>query len=299
MSYRLVRIFSLSNLLAFIRIIAISIPIHIRGFSWVSYPNNHSRHINVLSTSLSASENIEILDGTKGIADAVLTEASDFMLSSFWSSASINTKDDSSSSPLQASLRELQKLDFEVRFGEILGKRLLQTNLIISRSESLEINGMVGVEISLWNMNDKVLLTYDQSEKKLKEAVAALGPKQRRQFKDSALEELVSELPDLKGKYEAVAVLCNLAVSPSARGSGMGTKLCNEVEYIVKNIWEFQNPKVLLNVEGENTPAVSLYKKLGYVEEVSDQDRKALRADFANGFFVEVPCSMLTLSKKV
>lgn len=270
--------------------------ITLNAFSGTYSFKRNQRRGSHCTSSLFGTGTIETLDGTKGISDSILAEASNFMLSAFWNSNSLNelnSNDDSS----KKKLLDLQKMDFDVRFGEILGKRQLQTGLIVSRDEFQNINGIVGVEMSLWNKEEKILLSYDQSESKLKGAISDLGPKQRRQFKDASIVDLVSQLPSLGGKYEAVAVLCNLAVSPSSRGTGLGTSLCNSIEDIVRGSWGIIDSKIVLNVEEQNKPAVNLYKKLGYKEETMKNDVLAIRADFVTGSFVEIPCNMLTLSK--
>lgn len=232
---------------------------------------------------------LKTFDGTKGIDESTIIKAAEFMIESFWGVS------DTSSNP---ALLSEQVLDLDTRFGEILGKRKLFSNLIVAKAEE-EIVGMVGVEVALVGLEDVKILNYKQSEKTLTDAVASLGPKQRREFKDASIEELVSQLPSLQGNYEAVAVLANLCVSPSARGSGLGEKLCRAVEEIVTEEWGMEKGKMMLKVEGENVPAKKLYEKVGYKEELSEGDAVALRPDMDNGGFCEIPCEMLTLSKSL
>jgi len=237
------------------------------------------------SSLLNAVASLETFDGTKGIAESTINKAANFMMGSFWGVPEGNPN-----------LLAEQISDLEVRFGEIMGKRKLFSNLIIARGADNEIAGIVGVEVALLDLVDMNILNYKQSEKIVKNAVASLGPKERRMYKDSSIEELVAELPSLAGNYEAVAVLANLCVSPSARGMGLGEKLCSAVEDVVSD-WGMG--RILLKVEGENVPAKKLYEKLGFVEECTDEYAITLRPDLENGCFKEIPCSMLTLSKSL
>jgi Acetyltransferases len=186
-----------------------------------------------------------------------------------------------------------QEEDLNERFGEILGRRKLQTQLIVGRTQE-RMEGSVGVEVALLDLKHDDILSYSQSEKTLNGAVAALGPKERRQYKDCTIVELVAGLPTLGGQYEAVAVLANLCVSSASRGNGVGQKLCKEVESVVKD-WGIG--KIALKVEAGNTPARNLYTKLGYKEEVSRDDSITIRPDLENGKFQEMPCTMLILTK--
>jgi len=229
---------------------------------------------------------LETFDGTKGIKASIINEAAEFMMGSFWGVTDGN-----------AGLMAEQTSDLDGRFGEILGKRKLFSSLIVAKSGSTgdDVAGIVGVEVALLDVTTKNILNYKQSDQKLMGAIASLGPKQRRQYKDASIEELVSELPDLAGKYEAVAVLANLAVAPSARGSGLGKTLCVAVERIVSGEWNMN--RILLKVEGENEPARGLYEKMGYVEEWMEDDAITLRPDTDKGSFQDVPCTMMTLGK--
>ena len=58
--------------------------------------------------------------------------------------------------------------------------------------------------------------------------------------------------------------LCNLCVSPSLRGLGIGRALCRIVEAISHKKWEFSH--LYLHVDPDNKAAVSLYNKEGFVD---------------------------------
>jgi ribosomal protein S18 acetylase RimI-like enzyme len=257
------------------RALAWSPAIHRKSFSFPSSPLH----------AVSSDTSIETFDGTKGIGSSIINEAAEFMMKSFWGVTDNNPD-----------LLSEQVSDLENRHGEILGKRKLFSNLIMAKSEN-EIMGMVGVEVALLDLRNNNIMNYKQSGKTLTDAVASLGPKQRRQYKDATIEELVKDVPSLAGNFKAVAVLANLCVSPSSRGMGLGDKLCSVVEDVVSNDWGMG--KLMLKVEGENVPAKKLYEKLGFVVECTDNDASAIRPNLENNSFHEVPCEMLTLSKSL
>lgn len=229
---------------------------------------------------------IENFDGTKGVDGTTINEAAKFMMGSFWGVQDSNP-----------TLLSDQVSDLETRHGEILGKRKLFSNLAIAKGEGNEIVGMVGVEVALFDLKTKNIINYKQSDKIVTDSVASLGPKQRRQYKDARIEELVAELPNLNGNFEAVAVLANLCVSPSARGMGLGDKLCSAVQDVVSNDWGMG--KIMLKVESTNEPAKKLYEKMGFVEEHVEKDAVTIRPDLENNVFHEVSCEMLTMRKSL
>mmetsp|Transcript_8798 Transcript_8798/g.16603 ORF Transcript_8798/g.16603 Transcript_8798/m.16603 type:complete len:179 (-) Transcript_8798:16-552(-) len=177
------------------------------------------------------------------------------MMGSFWGVEQADT--DKYSGLLMEQMNDLNE-----RFGEIMGKRRLQTQLILASKQNGQgsIEGSVGVEIALLDLKNFDVLSYSQSEKVLNGAVASLGPKERRLYKNYTIVDLVAGLPALGEQYEAVAVLANLCVSPASRGNGVGEKLCKEIETAVGKDWGIG--KIALKVEAENVPARKLYAKL-------------------------------------
>jgi ribosomal protein S18 acetylase RimI-like enzyme len=61
-------------------------------------------------------------------------------------------------------------------------------------------------------------------------------------------------------KYEKSYVIRHVEVSETQRGKGIGTKL---MEHIIDHL-KPKNQPILLYVDPKNTPAVNLYKKLGF-----------------------------------
>lgn len=259
---------------------ALHINLAVLAWAW-SPVLHHKAPITFTLQAVSSDISIEVFDGTKGVASTVINEAAEFMMESFWGISGKNSD-----------LLSEQVSDLEVRHGEILGKRKLFSNLITAKSGK-EIIGMVGVEVALIDLKTKDVLNYKQSEKTLTDAVASLGPKERRQYKDATIEELITQIPSLAGNFEAVAVLANLCVSPSSRGMGLGKNLCEAAEGVVSNKWEMG--KLMLKVENENVSAKNLYEALGFVLDYTNKNAMAIRPE--NNSFCEIPCEVLTMRK--
>ena len=231
-----------------------------------------------------------------------IKEAANFMVDAFWlqspqqlvtSSSSDNTSS-SISDKIKQNLANLQAQDLNDKYGERMGKRLLQSSLLTVRggNDNDDILGIIGIEVCLLNKETKKILSPEISEDKLKQAVA--GPKQRRQYKNSPASELALEL--LPPELILVCCLSNLSVSSKARRKGVAIKLCEKAEDIAKN--EFGFTSLYLKVETENVAARGLYEdKLGYIEQYSDSDALGLRVDIESGTFVEQPAETLIMEK--
>jgi ribosomal protein S18 acetylase RimI-like enzyme len=189
-----------------------------------------------------------------------------------------------------------QAEDLSDKFGERIGKRLLNSCLITSIDEDTNaIMGVVCVEVRMLDTSAKEILTAQKSELNLKNALASLGPKQRRQFKDSTVSELTMEL--LPSEVSAVCVLSNLSVSSKARRTGLGAELCCEVERIFKDVWGFDH--LFLKVEADNVAAKGLYEKMGFRTDFKIDDASALRLDTNTGSFVECTADTLVMTKNL
>ena len=136
----------------------------------------------------------------------------------------------------------------------------------------------------------------DESESILKSAVASLGPKQRRLYKDSPASELSAELlpPDL----QLICVLSNLCVSSDSRRTGLGGTLCTAAEDTGKG-WGFD--EMYLRVEVENGAARALYEgRMGYEVRFGEaRSMVGLRVDTEGGDFVEIRTDTLTMAKRL
>ena len=179
-----------------------------------------------------------------------------------------------------------------------MGKRQLNSCLLGAFVETEEDNGlvgMVGVDVTLVDPSESILYTREDAETKLRNTVAALGPKQRREYKNASVCDIVQALlPNLN----AVVVLTNLAVSTTQRRMGVGKLLCQEVERLTKEEWEMD--ALYLRVEAQNGAARGLYEStLGYQEAWVESDAVALRANWESGVFEERTCETLSLVKSL
>jgi GNAT superfamily N-acetyltransferase len=231
-----------------------------------------------------------------------LSEAATFMVDAFWLSTGrllIPIQDDdkvSVSDVTRKNLYEEQVSDLTAKYGERMGKRLLLSCFLTAiDKESGDILGVVGVETSLLDRVKEDILSQGKAETMLKDAVATLGPKQRRLYKDSTVAEIAQDLlPDL----QLVSCLSNLSVSPNARRRGIAATLCAEAERVAASEWNFAS--LFLKVESENAAARHLYEqKLGYKVEYTIDAAPAIRIDDEAGCFIESEASTLVLSKKL
>jgi len=230
-----------------------------------------------------------------------IAKVSSFMMDSFWTPLSQiddPNGDYSTSSASYTSLTQVVKEDLDSRYGEIMGKRQLNSCLLgafVETEEDGGLVGMVGVDVTLVDSSESILYTREDAETKLRNTVAALGPKQRREYKNASVCDIVQALlPNLN----AVVVLTNLAVSTTQRRMGVGKLLCQEVERLTKEEWEMDT--LYLRVEAQNGAARGLYEStLGYQEAWVESDAVALRADWESGVFEERTCETLSLVKSL
>ena len=67
------------------------------------------------------------------------------------------------------------------------------------------------------------------------------------------------------------AHLGRIIVSPALRGQGVGRVLCRQL--IAAAVERYRPERITLNVSTENTPAVSLYRALGFSVTAEDRER--------------------------
>lgn len=218
------------------------------------------------------------------------------MIDAFWlKSPQGLVIDDEVSDSTKASLLQEQVLDFEDKYGERLGQRTLNTALLQARNEDNgELAGLVAVEVTLLDKKIGDTISSSKSENLVKTTVASLGPKERRAYKNAPVEQVCEELmsPDL----EAVAVLSNLVVSPSARRLGIAKQLCDAVESLAAKEWQYKT--LWLRVESENQAARTLYEdKLGFSQQYALPDATGLRIQ--DGSFASVSAETLVMSKTI
>jgi len=229
-------------------------------------------------------------------SDGFLNAAGSFLVDSFWlgSNHHMLKEDVEMTADARMNLIIEQAADLQEKYGERMGRRLTNACVIGALDEETkELIGLATLKETLMINNDVV--DGEKSEEIAKSAVAALGPKQRREYKSASITKIADELlsPDTK----AVCVLSNLAVGKKARRRGVARALCDEVEALTDD-WGFG--EVHLLVESENTAARTLYeKKLGYKLLSTNVAAPALRVDFETGAFVEVKHDTLVMAKQL
>ena len=232
---------------------------------------------------------------------SAMQAAASFMVDSFWLSSPqqlvlTGPEDGSVTVESRKSLVEIQAEDLMDKFGERLGKRMLDASLITALDDKTdEMVGIVGVEVRLLDKSDGSIWGPVASSDTIKNAVASLGPKQRRQYKDATVQVIAAEL--LPPELETIALLSNLSVSPKARRQGLAQRLCEKVELVARS-WGYS--ELYLKVEAENEAARALYEqKMRFREAGIMKDAPAIRVDAKQGEFVEIPADTLVLSKSI
>jgi len=86
-------------------------------------------------------------------------------------------------------------------------------------------------------------LESEKAEEIAKNAVASLGPKQRREYKSASISKIANEL--LSDGTKGVSVLSNLAVGKKARRRGVARALCDEIEFLSED-WGFNDVHLLV-----------------------------------------------------
>jgi len=229
-------------------------------------------------------------------SEGFLNAAGSFLVDSFWLGSDHHMlKEDEAMSPdARMNLIIEQAADLQEKYGETMGRRLANACVIGALDEETkELIGLATLKETLLINNDVV--ESEKAEAIAKNAVASLGPKQRREYKNVPISRIAKELlsPDTK----AICVLSNLAVGKKARRRGVARSLCDEVEFLAED-WGFS--EVHLLVESENTAARSLYeKKLGYELVSTSVAAPALRVDFETGSFLQVQQDTLVMAKKI
>jgi ribosomal protein S18 acetylase RimI-like enzyme len=219
-----------------------------------------------------------------------------FLVDSFWLNSEHHKIGDTSKMTPDAKMSLIveQCADLQEKFGEKMGKRLFDSCVFGALdTESKKLLGVGTIQASLL-MGGEILET-EKAEVIAKNAVASLGPKQRRLYKDASISTIATEL--LSPGTKAVCVLSNLAISTEARRRGVASMLCEEAEAFASD-WGYD--QIHLLVEKENLPARGLYEgRLGYSIVSEEEGTLALRADPESGSFEEVQVDTLILAKPV
>lgn len=223
-----------------------------------------------------------------------LNAAGAFLVDAFWLNSKHHQIDDASSISDEARLGLIveQSADLQEKYGEVMGKRLANGAVIAALDpETRSFIGVVTLKETL--MKNGFVLEAEKAEAIARNAVASLGPKDRRAYKNAPISKIAEEC--LPADTKSVCVLSNLAVSPDARRRGVANALCNEVDALVED-WGYN--EVHLLVEAANEPARTLYQeKNGYRIIATKEGETALRADINAGEFKEIAADTLLMVK--
>lgn len=223
-----------------------------------------------------------------------LNAAGAFLVDSLWLGSDHHRLDESVGIADDARMNLVveQCADLQERYGERMGKRLANASVLGALdAETKELIGLATLKETLLMNNE--LIESEKAEVIARNAVAALGPKERRLYKDATIATIATELLSLNAK--SVCVLSNLSVGKKARRRGIARALCDEVEALAQK-WGYSDVHLL--VESENTAARSLYEgQLGYKVVATQKEAPALRVDVQNGKFAETQADTLILAK--
>ncbi|CAM9374793.1 unnamed protein product, partial [Hapterophycus canaliculatus] len=179
------------------------------------------------------------------VTDETIPETAEFFVDNFW-------EDEVAPSQKRSLVRELVT-DYRRRYGSLMGKRKLDSMLLVARGNQGQIVGCIAVEVSVC-MGERV-------------GVKARGI--------SANAEGAELRP----------ILANLAVARSERRKGLAKRLVKQCEETCKE-WGYD--EILLLVEENNTRARRLYTKLGYKMLFRDTKAKKILPDTYQ--IRDVPC---------
>lgn len=229
-------------------------------------------------------------------SEGFLNAAGSFLVDSFWLGSDHHMLKEGVEMTADARMSLIieQASDLQEKYGERMGRRLAKACVIGALDEETkELIGLATLKETLMISNE--VLEPEKSEAIAKNAVASLGPKQRREYKTASIAKIAKDL--LSQETKAVCVLSNLAVGKKARRKGVARALCDEVEALADD-WGFSEAHLL--VESENAAARTLYeKKLGYKIVSTNVAAPALRVDFETGAFVQLQQDTLIMAKQL
>lgn len=258
-----------------------------------STARSHRSRVQLSSVSTDESFAIAPLVGD----EPSIRKASEFFAKSYWlGTPHVQIASGPVSDAVYKELLFRQFIDFNTKYGQRMGNRLLDSGLIAAIDTATnKIVGLAGIEVCLLDAERKDILTPEVSEETMKAALNNVGPKERRQYKNASPFQIADEL--LPPHLQAVCVLCNLVVSPNARGKGIAMKLCN---YVKDSARDAGFDGLLLKVEKDNEAACRLYlDKLNYREFFVCSDSSAVRFNLKDGSFERVDAETLILIKSV
>lgn len=273
----------------------------VRSARRVASDGSH-RHQHRQLPLLSATADVSIQEINDDAAS--IQSAAQFLVDAFWLDPRHVLVDSPSdiSDAAKDSLYAEQTDDLMDKYGERMGQRALESAILTATdTTSGDVLGMVCISALLLDSDFNALVPHDESEELLKGAVASLGPKDRRKYKNASPDEIATDLLSSDSKtMAAVCCLSNLAVSAKARRRGVAALLCAEAERMAGIAEGWGYDAMLLRVEADNTAARTLYEgKLGYTEMAMEPDAVAFRVDTQEGSFAEANTDTLLLVKEL
>lgn len=242
-------------------------------------------------------------------ADAAMIDAAaEFLVEHFWLQTPRHWTDPTATNvvvPNRPALVREQADDLMSKYGERLGssRRLLKAGLIWIRDTTTEKEevgqplGLVALAEVLMDVEDGSIMTPEASVERLQNAVASLGPKQRRAFLKATAKEICDELL-AEERQTIVCLVSNLSVASTARRRGTGLQLCWAAEQVAQ-IWN--HDQLYLKVEADNEAALALYQtKLRYRTEFAVSTDAGVRLDKTVGAYtIQEAIPTLLMSKRL
>ncbi|KAJ1625268.1 hypothetical protein T492DRAFT_1040948 [Pavlovales sp. CCMP2436] len=220
-----------------------------------------------------------------------IARASEFFAREFWA-AELGDQQ-------RAQLASKHKSDFEMRYGELTGKRRFPSALLLAH-DGEEILGCAGVEMTIVDPVGGVFWDRAQAETIFAERLGAMGGRERNLYRKALLPELAAIF--MEPGQAVRPVLSNLAVRRASRGTGLGERLVKGCEDVVRSkVGSWAGEDLWLLVEEQNSPAVKLYSRLGF-ETVWDSAHMATRlsSSGAGGLeLVQEQTMLLAMAKKL
>lgn len=162
--------------------------------------------------------------------------------------------------------------DFFEGYGEI---RFLRSECFVAKHVGTDdMAGCVGIEMMLVNPETWQKPERLQAELLVQQKLDVIGEHEGERYKKLGASHQVQELQVHFPDYRVFGLLCNLAVAPSARRSGLARLLCSKVE---EKSAEWGLPSIILSVDLDNGPARALYQAIGYEDKFYGEDREAGR----------------------
>mmetsp|Transcript_11830 Transcript_11830/g.36075 ORF Transcript_11830/g.36075 Transcript_11830/m.36075 type:complete len:316 (-) Transcript_11830:81-1028(-) len=227
----------------------------------------------------------------------VLENIAEFFVDAFWLAST--TKDAKNGIPdvidndSRRSLIRKQAEDLSARYGRLMGKRRLSSSFFIARNASGEVEGCVGVEVAVVRHRGGDqgfdVLSRDAGEQLFSSTMASMPAPTRNALRKAPLAGVATTVFGTREQstgeiFSLHPVLSNLAVSPKARGSGLGYKLCKTCEDEVRSWNDGMFKDIWLIVEDLNEPAKNLYEdKLHYKRLWKDESAEAVRIATTKG----------------